>query len=123
MKDFIPPIIALKQDQKARAKMIRAAKSMRKNCQYGVVPHLEELRRDYRHHHIAYCLLRGRKLEEIEKPGFKNEPDSQYIERIKWMIIGRTKWYIAGIRNRTNMSDDEFEIYCSSRKYLDVSSM
>lgn len=37
---------------------------------------------EYRHKHIAYCLLRGRKYEEIEKPSEGNEPDMDYIARI-----------------------------------------
>lgn len=38
---------------------------------------------DFRHHHIAYCELRGRKRDEIERPADHNRPDEQYIQRIK----------------------------------------
>lgn len=38
---------------------------------------------DYRHMHIAYCLLRGRKYEQIEnkvRPG--NEPNWTHVESV-----------------------------------------
>jgi len=34
----------------------------------------------YRHLHIAYCLMRGRKMEQIEKPRKGNEPDQAQID-------------------------------------------
>lgn len=37
---------------------------------------------EYRHKHIAYCLLRGRTYEQIEKPKEGNEPDMDYITTI-----------------------------------------
>jgi hypothetical protein len=41
-----------------------------------------ELSRDYRHHHIAYCLIRGRQYEQIEKPAPDNLPDMTLINSI-----------------------------------------
>lgn len=39
---------------------------------------------DYRHRHIAYCLLRGRKYEEIENRCREgNEPNWTIIQEIK----------------------------------------
>ena len=41
------------------------------------------LKRDYRHRHIAYCLLRGRKIEEIEKKTREeNKPNQTLIQEI-----------------------------------------
>lgn len=41
------------------------------------------LKRDYRHHHIAYCELRGRTRDQIEQPKRDNYPNEAIIERIK----------------------------------------
>jgi len=42
----------------------------------------------YRHKHIAYCLLRGRKYEEIEnKVGSGNEPNWNFIKKIQEAYI------------------------------------
>lgn len=38
---------------------------------------------EYRHHHIAYCELRGRTRDEIESPRDGNEPNESHINRIK----------------------------------------
>jgi len=74
----------LKSHQKVRALLIRTAKNQRKTCRYGVVPDLGRLIYDFRHHHIAYCELRGRKREEIEsKTAPDNKADQDYIDRIK----------------------------------------
>lgn len=37
----------------------------------------------YRHHHIAYCELRGKTRDQIEKPGEFHKANEQIIERIK----------------------------------------
>lgn len=39
--------------------------------------------REFRHKHIAYCLLRGREYEEIEQPRKDNKPDMIYVQMIK----------------------------------------
>ena len=39
--------------------------------------------RDFRHHHIAYCELRGRTRDQIENPRIDNLPDESTINRIK----------------------------------------
>jgi len=57
----------LKQQQKEYAVEIRKAKSTRKSCENGYVPLLDNMRWNARHNHIAYCMLRGRSYEEIEK--------------------------------------------------------
>jgi len=43
---------------------------------------LYKYKKSYRHHHIAYSLLRGRAYEEVEKPRKDNEPDMDLIRRI-----------------------------------------
>lgn len=46
---------------------IRGCKALRKSKPNGYVIGLEELQIEIRHRHIAYCLLRGRTIEQIEK--------------------------------------------------------
>lgn len=56
----------LKQHIKNLAKEIKVAKTLRKESEYGYVYGLLRLQYEARHHHISYCLLRGRTIEEIE---------------------------------------------------------
>lgn len=56
----------MKAELKVQALEIRKLKSTRKECANGYVSGLESARYDYRAKHIAYCLLRGRTLEQIE---------------------------------------------------------
>lgn len=55
----------MKADLKILATDIRTFKSKRKELK-GYVPGLENAQFQYRSKHIAYCLLRGRTLEQIE---------------------------------------------------------
>lgn len=42
---------------------------------------LHNIQWEYRHKHIAYCLLRGRTMEQIEKKTREgNEPDQSHIK-------------------------------------------
>jgi len=43
---------------------------------------ISKLKREFRHKHIAYCLLRGRTLDEIERPAEDNKPDQTLIQEI-----------------------------------------
>jgi len=79
----------MKEDLKALASRIRNGKSGRKpkfrtetNTQdYN---DLDRLRYQFRHMHIAHCLLRGRKMEQIERPREDNQPnDATIYEYIK----------------------------------------
>ena len=90
------PNTVWKEEQKARAHLIRIARTHRKSCKYGVVPHLDELSHAYRHNHIVYCEARGRKREEIERPASDNKPDEVYIEKLKRSYHWRMRWYEAG---------------------------
>lgn len=56
----------MKQQQKERAAEIRALKSQRKSVPNGYVSGLGYEQYQFRLNHIVYCLLRGRKPEEIE---------------------------------------------------------
>ena len=44
---------------------------------------LEGLQEDYRHHHIAYCELRGKTRDQIEQPRDNNAPNEFKINQIK----------------------------------------
>ncbi len=72
----------VKAFQKEAAKEIKELKSKRKESIYGVVPGLWRASWDYRHWHIAYCLFRGRKMEEIERTNRSdNHPYKSLIEQ------------------------------------------
>lgn len=76
----------IKEEQKVIAKNIRKKKSQRKQFKDGYVPGLFRMRWDYRHRHIAYCLLRGTPYEKIEQPSKYNKPNMVIVESImeKW---------------------------------------
>lgn len=65
---------------KARSAALREPGEYAGQYQYNLIG----LKHKYRHHHIAYCLLRGRKYEEIERHcRDDNQPDFDYIDKIK----------------------------------------
>lgn len=50
---------------------------------------LISLRYEFRHKHIAYCMLRGKKLEQIEKGGHKTTPsgvNNPYISYVNKLM-------------------------------------
>ena len=71
----------LQKHQKQLAAEIKAAKATRKSVPHGYVAGLDYQRDTYRHHHIAYCLLRGRTIEQIERSS--NDPHNEdWVKRI-----------------------------------------
>lgn len=83
----------LKQELKVLAALIKEQKVRYKNCQRSGNNFLDLWKwerensnpssRTYRHKHIAYCLLRGKKYEQIEnKVREGNKPNFTYIEEI-----------------------------------------
>ena len=85
----------IKTEQKARAKEIRELKSTRKQDKrngrelYEIEWDIARLKFKFRHHHIAYCEMRGRTREQIECPRENNLPVQREIDRIKndWMEL------------------------------------
>ena len=82
----------LKEEQKKRAADLKENKNGHKNSQrqgdaVAADTYLCEvfsLKKEYRHKHIAYSMLRGRKYEEIERTcRDNNKPDFDYIDKIK----------------------------------------
>jgi len=76
----------LKQELKKLANKIKNGKSGRKpkfrnTTNVYDYDRLYHYRYTYRHMHIAYCLLRGRKMEEIENPSDNNHPNDAIIDR------------------------------------------
>ena len=70
----------LKQELKELAHDIRGKKSQRKELK-GYVPGLDRMRYDARHKHVAYSLLKGNDLKEIERNA-KKELDADYVAKI-----------------------------------------
>lgn len=44
---------------------------------------LWSMRNEFRHRHIAWCLIRGKDMEMIEKPAIDNPPNSKLIDKYK----------------------------------------
>ena len=82
-------ILKIKEELKAEAKKIRRLKIDCKNTQRGIhtgekvwQEDVSRARYVWRHKHIAYCLLRGRKIEDIERKVREgNEPNQRLIEK------------------------------------------
>jgi len=79
--------IELKQYIKDKAAQIKQLKSTRKECEYGFVHGLERAKIEFRLHHIAASLLRGRTLEQIEKPAPDNCINMSYVKSIMDSIV------------------------------------
>jgi len=82
----------LKKELKTKAQIIRETRARLKEeqrngsgfkagtIQCGIL----SLKRDYSHHHIAYCELRGRTRDEIERQNHEgNRPNEDTIRSIK----------------------------------------
>jgi hypothetical protein len=94
-------ISILKSELKDLAELIRKSKSSLKDCQrrtgqagewegqpgyskyFNYISPVVNGKYQFRHKHIAYCMLRGRTIEQIEIPAKDNQPDLSYVERIK----------------------------------------
>ncbi len=89
------PFKKIKEDLKNLAHNIRAVRRAERESQSKNIPYQHpELRPtcckerwlgamswDFRHRHIAYCLLRGTPREMIEQPKEENKPREEYIEK------------------------------------------
>lgn len=73
-------VYSLKRHLKMVAVRIQHLKSLRKSEPHGLVQGLRDAQFNYRANHIAYCLLRGRTLEQIESSRVKNPPDPTSAE-------------------------------------------
>jgi len=79
----------IKERLKSYAKEIRALKDKRKLSNRGnlqlseIESKINQLKYHFRHIHIAFCEIRGRKREEIEKPSIHNPANQSYIDKIK----------------------------------------
>jgi hypothetical protein len=60
---------------------------------------LPSLRFNYRHQHIAYCEVRGRTRDQIEKPRPNNLPKEKFIETYKINLLSEIEKYYETIRN------------------------
>lgn len=89
-------LLKVKEELKVEAKELSTSKINVKNSQRsgdwsGSCGQwtLQKMRREWRHKFIAYCLLKGRTLEEIEgKCREDNQPDMDLVERYKREFCG-----------------------------------
>jgi len=88
-----PKRLELKEKLKSWGKQIRYLKNTRKQDKregrtlQDIEFDIYKLKREFRHHHIAYCEMRGRTRLQIELPSEDNKPSEDYITKIKeeWM--------------------------------------
>jgi len=73
-------IAKMKQELKALARQIRENKKLRSAENNGYVHGLLEMRQAFRHKHVAYCLTRGKTLEQCDS-GYKLDMD-----KVNWII-------------------------------------
>ena len=74
---------SIRQEKSNLVTRIRSLKAQRKPLK-GYVPNLAHAQYEYRHLHIAHCLLRGRSYEQIEpKVRAGNEPNWGKIDGLK----------------------------------------
>ena len=70
----------MKQELKELASRIKENKKQRKSSSNGYVAGLAELKLAFRHKHVAYCLARGRTLEQVDSGRRLN------MEYVKWVL-------------------------------------
>lgn len=79
----------IKEVQKIRAKEIRKLKASRKQDKrngrklWEIESDIRDLKYDFRHVHIAYCEIRGRSREQIERPKDYNKASQHQIDKLK----------------------------------------
>ena len=79
----------LKEFLKEKAARLKKLKPTRKLDKRGdrdlweIICEISKLKYEFRHHLIAYCEMRGRTREQIEKPSLENLPFESAIEKIK----------------------------------------
>ena len=78
-----PAILKIKEEQKLLAVEIRKlkAKVRVRDARWKDKKDLWKKKFTFRHRHIAYCTLRGRKREEIEIPAKDNKPNEIVIKK------------------------------------------
>jgi len=85
-EEQIKKIKELKKLLKIKATEIKfkkkALKGLDGNQASGIQSKLHYLRIDIRHYHIAYCTIRGRTMDQIEKPKEGNSPDMHRVNKI-----------------------------------------
>jgi len=75
------PMKEKKEQLKDMARHIRSLKLARKTDKHSNYT-IWRAGWDFRHEHIAYCLVRGRTYDQIEKPSEFNKPSKSKIESL-----------------------------------------
>jgi hypothetical protein len=97
------PLTEIKEKQKVLASKIRELKNSRKGKTVDELASVQfdiwRSKRDYRHTHIAYSLVRGRAYGQIENPRENNKPNWDIVNRLKDALqkkvdAARVEWEI-----------------------------
>lgn len=113
---MIHPFTIFKEEQKKLGKEIRRCKVERNEAFRNGKPHsgqhwcseADSKAWTYRHRHIAYCEIRGREREEIEKPKKGNEPSEANIDDVYNELSAAVKEYY---KDREELTRVEPAIY------------
>jgi len=130
------PLNRIKEEQKSRVKNIRAFKLAWKQAYRDKLFHKKEDEswrkydarynewkksvppsdsREFRHWHIAYCEVRGRTRDQIEKPHESNKPSEFTILKYKEQILKELKeWHESLDKDYKEKENDVEENVCSS---------
>lgn len=84
---MLHPMTKKKNELKEKGNHIRTLKQSRKgglsaDTLAGIEYEIWRSKRDFRHEHIAYSLVRGRSYEEIENPKDDNKPNWDIINKL-----------------------------------------
>jgi hypothetical protein len=80
LKKYVKEQANLIQISKKELKTFQKENSGWDNGRFDIIKNLSK---DYRHHHIAYSLLKGIPYESIEQPKENNAPDMDLIKEIQ----------------------------------------
>lgn len=61
--------------------------------------HLAFVKREFRHKHIAYSLVKGRTLAEIEKPRQNNQPNMTLVEKYRKEYVEKLTVHYENVRH------------------------
>jgi hypothetical protein len=92
-----------KMAEKLRQIRIDIAETQKKGEYAGYMQSEQRfLKFEFRHRHIAYCMLRGRSYEQIERKFREgHEPDMNYVEKLQEQFKTLLEGYYENVHSRS----------------------